>query len=167
MSTYSDEFKEQMVSKLLQPGGVSVLELSKETGISTSALYQWVRIYRNNNQCDGSMENKKNIKSSVWPAEAKLEAIIKTQDMTDEELGEFCRGNRLYAHLLKQWRQEIIETLQPASKKEKNPDLQKLKVENKLLRNELRKKESALAETAALLVLKKKASLLWGEPEES
>jgi transposase len=33
------------------------------------------------------------------------------------------------------------------------------------LEQELRRKERALAETAALLVLRKKAQAIWGEPE--
>jgi hypothetical protein len=38
--------------------------------------------------------------------------------------------------------------------------------ENRTLKKELRRKDKALAETTALLVLKKKAASIWGEPED-
>jgi Skp family chaperone for outer membrane proteins len=37
--------------------------------------------------------------------------------------------------------------------------------ENRKLEKELARKEKALAETAALLVLQKKADAIWGDPE--
>jgi len=45
--------------------------------------------------------------------------------------------------------------------KERNGEGQRIRE----LEAELRRKEKALAETAALLVLKKKAQAIWGEPE--
>jgi len=44
--------------------------------------------------------------------------------------------------------------------------LKKERKKNRYLEKELNRKEKALAETAALLVLKKKAQALWGEPED-
>ena len=45
-------------------------------------------------------------------------------------------------------------------------EVRTLKKENKSLKKDLNRKEKALAETAALLVLKKKAQEIWGGPEE-
>ena len=52
-----------------------------------------------------------------------------------------------------------------SSKKQSEAEKQ-LRKENSTLRKDLNRKEKALAETAALLVLKKKAQAIWGEPEE-
>jgi len=52
-----------------------------------------------------------------------------------------------------------------SSKKQSEAEKQ-LRKENSALRKDLNRKEKALAETAALLVLKKKAQAIWGEPEE-
>lgn len=38
---------------------------------------------------------------------------------------------------------------------------------NRMLERELARKEKALAETAALLVLRKKAQAIWGESEDA
>jgi len=41
-----------------------------------------------------------------------------------------------------------------------------MKAKNKKLESELRRKDKALAEASALLILKKKANLIWGESED-
>ena len=45
-------------------------------------------------------------------------------------------------------------------------DLRQKDRELKDLQKELKRKEAALAETAALLVLRKKAQAIWGDPED-
>lgn len=47
-----------------------------------------------------------------------------------------------------------------------NRELKEAEKKNKQLARELDRKEKALAEAAALLVLRKKAEAIWGEPEE-
>ena len=49
--------------------------------------------------------------------------------------------------------------------KELEAELKSEREQNKKLLRELRYKEKALAETAALLVLRKKADAIWGDPE--
>jgi hypothetical protein len=64
---------------------------------------------------------------------------------------------------LEQWRREIIEAVDgKGSRRQKAKDKRRVKE----LERELRRKEKALAETTALIVLKKKAQLIWGDPEE-
>ncbi len=86
--------------------------------------------------------------------------------MSDEERISWCRGKGIFGHHLEQWKKDAIAltTLKPG--KGKPDETRRLKKEIVGLKKELYRKEKALAETAALLVLKKKADSIWGEPED-
>ncbi len=164
--SYPKEIKEQMIAKLLSSNGPSVIQLSKESGISESALYKWLKLYKNNVYLQGNTnmaddQNSKPIRPQNWSAEAKLNAIIATAPMTKEEVGTYCRSNGIYLHHLDEWKNKIIAGLKPSVSKEKLVN-KKLTAENKALKSDLNRKDKALAETSALLVLKKKADLIWG-----
>ena len=101
MSIYSDEFQEQMVAKLLNPTGPSVLELSEESGISKSTLYKWLNTFKTRSLKQGKdMPQIRKLKPENWSAEAKLEAITVTLAMTEEEVGAYCREKGLYSRHL-------------------------------------------------------------------
>jgi hypothetical protein len=67
----------------------------------------------------------------------------------------------LYSVDIERWREEMLQAL---SKKPKKGDPKDKRIRG--LESELRRKEKALAEAAALLVLKKKAQGIWGDDEE-
>lgn len=179
MTTYSQEFQNKMVEKLLCPGGPSVIQLAKKSGVSKSALYKWLKNLNQtaSNKIEASTVNmtansnkpsNKNvpIRPQNWSAADKLNAIIVTTSMTDEEIGFYCRENGIYSRHLIEWRQLLIEGLKPSVNKEQKIENTKLKTELKLLKSELNRKDKALAETSALLILKKKANLIWGEEKD-
>lgn len=83
--------------------------------------------------------------------------------MDEAALNEYCRAKGLYPHHIQQWKQDFAKG--PAAKPVKS-DSKQLKQEIKQLQKELNRKDKALAETAALLVLKKKADALWGFNED-
>ena len=89
---------------------------------------------------------------------------METQKLTQEELGGWCRERGLHTHHLGQWRREFVEGA--GLVKTTQGEVRSLREENRGLKKELRRKDKALAETAALLVLKKKVDLIWGESEE-
>jgi transposase-like protein len=93
-----------------------------------------------------------------------LNALIESSALSADELGAWCRGQGLHTHHLERWRRELIEG--QGRGKGSQSTLRSLREENRSLKKELRRKEKALAETAALLVLKKKAASMWGEPED-
>jgi len=114
------------------------------------------------------LKSKKSKKQ--WSAEKKFEAVIETSALSEAEKSEYCRKHGLYPDQLKEWKKNCIsgcrkspdrEYLKKAKQKE-----QELKRKAQSLEKELNRKEKALAETAALLVLKKKAQELWGEQED-
>ncbi len=176
MATYSQEFQEKMAAKLLHPEGPTVIQLAKESGVSTSALYKWLEHFKNkslNNQSIDEVNMQQNTISPVsirpqnWSAANKLRAVNETFSMTEEEVGAYCRRNGLYSNHLDEWQQALIEGLKLSNNKGQKSEAAKLKVEIKQLKSELTRKEKALAETAALLILKKKADLIWGDEKDA
>ena len=79
----------------------------------------------------------------------------------------YCREKGIYTHHIKQWKQEVIQANTGANRQDDKAQLKTLKEENKPLKQELRRKEKVLAETAALLVLKKKAQQIWGSDADN
>ena len=88
MKSYSLEFRQNLVEKLLYPGGPTVIQLSRESGISKSSLYKWLRYFgksRNKGnremlENDNSSNSAAPIRPQNWSAAAKLEAINKTSN---------------------------------------------------------------------------------------
>jgi transposase-like protein len=161
MSRYSPEFKEQVVRKMMPPHSQSVAKLSRDTGIAQPTLYAW----RNKYRAQGEVVPAKSSKPDEWGWKAKAAALLKTETMNEAEKAEFCRQNGLYVEQLEGW-QEAFEVAdgwnEPVTKAEINSEKQKVKK----LEKELRRKDKALAEAAALLILAKKAQAIWGIQEE-
>lgn len=172
MTTYSQEFKEAMVAKLLHPNGKSVVELSEETGVSKGSLYKWKESFQDNalelkqGLQNMTNENAQQIRPQNWSAESKLQAVTETSIMTEEQVGEYCRQKGIYSTHLDSWRSALIAGIQPSHDKSQKSENLQLKAKVKDLTKELARKEKALAETAALLILKKKVNLLWGDAKD-
>ena len=97
-----------------------------------------------------------------WTAEEKLDAILEYEKLNEEERGKYLRERGLHSIHIERWKEAIVEGLK--SSKLNKKDLREKRI--KELEKELRRKDKALAETAALLVLKKKAQDIWGDPED-
>ena len=98
-----------------------------------------------------------------WPAEEKFQAVLTYESLDEEERGIYLRKHGLFSVDIERWRDEMVAVLQKKPKTIKG-DPRDHRIKN--LESELRRKEKALAETAALLVLKKKADAIWGDDED-
>lgn len=158
MSThYSPEFKKSIIQKISMPGGPSITEMSEKTGVHYSSIRNWLRSYGN----PSSMK-----KSKEWTPEAKLQAIAKTLTMTENEIGEYLRANGLHSAQLEQWKQEFYSSQKTSGRPKLDPELVKLRSKEKELSKDLRRKDRALAEMSARVVLLKKSRLIWGDGED-
>jgi transposase-like protein len=154
---YPEEFKKGIVSKMVGPDRRSASSLSKEVGIPQGTLSNWLRAYGEGNGKDKARRPRD------WSSEERLKALIETGGLKDTELGEYLRRHGLHSVHLEQWRREFIGSVDgKGSRRQKAADKRRVKE----LERELRRKDKALAETTALIVLKKKAQLIWGDPEE-
>jgi transposase-like protein len=106
--------------------------------------------------------------STLWSVEARFSAIVETATMSELDLGEYCREKGLYPEQIKEWKAEFIASLTGntvSSQQEKTQGKGDKKRINQL-EKELRRKEKALAEAAALLILGKKLQAFYGEGSE-
>jgi transposase-like protein len=102
-----------------------------------------------------------------WSPEAKFAAVVETVSMTESELSAYCRTKGLYPEQVKRWKEACIQGAQSSEvqRKEDKQESKRDKKRIKELERELNRKEKALAETAALLVLRKKLNAFWEESE--
>ena len=111
---------------------------------------------------------RKTSKTENWTAETKLSVIIETASLSESELSQYCRGKGLYSEQVKQWKTRCLTGFK-VSKEQQKEVTKKTKADQlkiKSLKKALRHKEKALAETAALLVLRKKLDAFWETDNE-
>lgn len=164
MPNYSQERKEAILKKLLPPHNQSVNEAAKREGISASTLYNWLSKVRSKGMpVPGSKPTADN-----WSAESKLAVVIETAVLSEAELSQYCREKGLYPDQVKAWKQDCLEgfTLNPERERFIATQAKADKKKIKQLKKELHRKEKALAETAALLVLRKKLDAFYQEDQE-
>ena len=163
--TYEKEYIEKILRQILPPINKPVSEIAKEEGISYNTIYGWKRNARLKGEI---IPNSNKNRSTRYRAEDKLKIIMETYSMNEEELSRYCREKGLYTSDIESWKRSIEETLNNPSDspKELKKELKDEKDKVKDLEKELNRKEKALAETAALLVLRKKVKAIWGDQEE-
>ena len=97
-----------------------------------------------------------------WRLEEQLLALQETHGLEGEALNAWCRGRGIFAHHLASWKTAFCKDQKSTTPAASNAnDWRGLQEENKQLKRELGRKEKALAEAAALLVLQKKFRALW------
>jgi len=159
---FSDELRESVVEKALS-GEMTQGAIAEEFGLGRRTVQSWVHKYRASG-VEGM--SKRERRPQEWTAEERFAALMETHGLSEEELGAWCRRNGLHSHHLEQWRRDAIAGSRGRQRGEEEVELRRLREENRRLKKDLQRKEKALAETSALLVLKKKAALIWGEGED-
>jgi transposase len=162
MSQYSEELRASIIAKMLPPNNVSVPQLSQETGIPKDTLYTWRLKHRKSNGQAGIQP----LPSAGLSSEEKFAVVVETASLNEVELSEYCRRKGLYPAQLSAWRNTCLQANASVPAKADREKLSQQAKAIKQLEAELRRKEKALAEAAALLVLEKKIQTLWGAPED-
>lgn len=161
-----------MVQKLTGPSGMSPAELAAEVGVSESSLYRW---QEQAGTVPTVTKNKKTKKGSAakarrpqdWTPAQKLEAVMAAAALSDAELGEFLRRKGLHEAQLEQWREQLQAAAPDVFGKRRRsnaPTPEQKRIRE--LEKELNRKDKALAEAAALIVLKKKVQAIWGDEDD-
>ena len=165
MKRYSAERKQSVIEKMMPPMNTPVSRLSEETGISDVTLYHW----RKQAKARGLVVPGDGRNPENWSAEDKFSVVLETASMNESELSAYCRQKGLYAEQIESWRQACIDGNVNGAERERTVRAQTREDKRRIksLERELRRKEKALAETAALLVLRKKAQAIWGEDEDA
>ena len=161
---YPKEQKEAMLAKLLPPNSMPITELSKQSGIPMTTLSGWkTKALKKMNNNKNVNLNKKTMTSSD-----KFHIIVETYALSEYDLAQYCRKNGLYVDEAKKWRSNFESSMdkEPDAIKEVKEELNEEKRKNRVLEKELNRKEKALAEAAALLVLQKKFQAFMEEKED-
>lgn len=164
MTRYTQEKKEHALSLMAAPHNKPVADVAQLTGIPEGTLYLWRKQAREQGRAvPGDGENPEH-----WSAADKFAVVLEAAPLNEAELGAYCRRKGLLVEQLERWRAEVHAVLsggqgggtaasERASDKKRIRDLEK----------NLRRKEKALAETAALLVLSRKYEALWTDGEDA
>lgn len=151
MARYGQAFKDRMVARLLPPESADVSVVSREAGVSADTLERWRSEALSNGQ-----------KSGGWTAVARFEAILATAGMSEEDKAAWCRRQGIFPSELVEWREAATGALEvPGHRAANESTTAAERRQIKELERELRRKDKALAETAALLVLSKKLSAIF------
>jgi transposase-like protein len=163
MTTHkSVEFKQALVRKFVL-SSLSIRQFAKQEGLPVSTLHKWKELYWVD---EFEVTQRKN--SDGWSVEQKFAVVLESAPLSEVELGEYCRGKGLYPEQVKHWKLSCVQGNMTDKDREKRTAAQAKadKKRIKELEKELRRKDKALAEAAAILVLRKKLNALWEEEEE-
>lgn len=161
MARYSKEFKDNVIKQMLPPASKSVAELHEETGVSTPSLYKWRKAAKASGQATPSGKNT----AEEWSSEDKFMVVLETAGLNQAELATYCRQKGLYVEQIEAWKDACLNANGGIAEEAKQlkKEVNNSKKEINKLSKDLRRKDAALAETAALLVLRKKAQAIWGD----
>ncbi len=153
---YTDSFKRQIVQRMLGPNAQSATSLCKELQIAQSTLSRWLR----DASTLGPVASSHSSPPSSRSAQDKLRLLLAYEATPEAERGAWLRHEGLHEAELTQWRLTMVSALDEP----KTEAVTKGAVQSKRIRQlerELHRKDKALAEAAALLVLQKKVRALW------
>ena len=156
MARYGEAFKNRVVARLLPPESANVGAVAKEIGLSVQTLERWREEARSRPAL-----------GRAWTAGARLEAVITAAAMDEVGKGAWCREHGVYPADLDQWRLSATTALAEPEEARASPQATRQdKKRIKELERELLRKDRALAETAALLVLSKKVAAIFNKAED-
>lgn len=159
---YSEETKKEVLSRVTGTEKESVIKVAKEKNINKATIYNWIKDAETEEAVKISRSNGK------WRSEDKFHMVLETASLTEQEISEYCRRKGIYTEDLKAWEVQCMNANNSSVEDSKilKAELKEEKDKNRRIEKELRFKEKALAETAALLVLRKNVHAIWGDQEE-
>ena len=154
---YSQAFKEALVTQILTRGDRTITSVCAEAGVLRRTATKWVQ------RCGTVSAHSTERGRMTWTAEAKLKALVETAGLAEPELGLYLRREGLYSTQIMEWRAEVIAHFEtrPMPKKDARDET------IRQLEREILRKDKALAEASALLILQKKVELIWGNQHEA
>jgi transposase-like protein len=167
MRRYSETIKADVRRRMSPPARQSVAQISKELGMHIATLYAWRKTWLLQGEVVPASEKA----PETWSTADKFTVVLESAGLNATELGAFCRERGLYPEQVDRWRQAAQDAnansmLTMADQKDLEKRHQQDQREIKRLQQELRRKDKALAEAAALLMASKKIQAYWGEDGE-
>jgi transposase-like protein len=155
---YTESFRQQALEKVFSRGSNSIRVVAEDLNMSLGALRNWMKADRDSSRAKGGLQSKR---PQDWSLAERLQILMESHSLDEEALNAFCREKGIFRHHLEQWQAAFTTS----GAVDNRSQLRELKDTNKALKRELNRKEKALAEAAALLVLQKKYQALWAEKD--
>jgi len=150
LARYGQEFKDRAVARLLPPESAPIKNLANEIGVGLATLERW--------RSDALAQPGRD---RVWTAAARFDAMLTTAAMDEASKSAWCRANGVYPQELATWRDNAIAALGAEAPRTSVQEAKQNRRKIKELERDIRRKDKALAETAALLVLSKKVAAIF------
>jgi hypothetical protein len=168
MKEYSETVRARMVARMMSPRAVPMSQLSRDSGIPEGTLYRWLKraaripeMAKVPGRRTASEQPEATERSDRRRTGAqKLAIVARAEGLEGDDLGEFLRREGVHLAELEQWRKLAEQALQGEAKR--LPPSKEIR----RLQAELARKEKALAEAAALIILKKKVAAIWGDEDD-
>jgi transposase-like protein len=155
---YPSGFREQALAKVFaRSADQTILSVANDLSMNKATLRDWMKAAMR----DQKHPPAKSAHTSDWTPAQRLLALHESHGLGEEALNAWCRERGLFAHVLTQWRSEFCAVTGAARQREEADELRQLRLTNLQLQRDLNRKDKALAEAAALLVLQKKYRALW------
>lgn len=156
-----------MVKRMLSPRKPRTADLADEVGVHQSTLSRWVKESGKTGTMSRKTIKSEGLRPDDKTPEEKFQLVMEASQLSDNKLGSFLREKGIHETQLERWRLEALGGLSthspsPLPRPKNSSDSKRIKA----LEKELRRKDKALAEAAALLILKKKAEELWGDGDD-
>lgn len=159
---HSAAFREQCLRKLYERGDRTISQVADELGLQTSTLKYWMKYSRKRSRV---LDGPKRVTGGPPPAE-RLALLLASAQLTGEALQAFCREHGIYSHQLDAWKAEFAQSKPTENDQPIRAERDALRRQCEQLERQLARKDKALAEAAALLVLSKKYQALLADEAE-
>ena len=144
---YSQERREQALQRVaLRTDNQTIESIAALVEVNVGTLKSWMKSAKKQSASAGL-----NKPASAYTPPQQLDALLEIAKLSDVEVSAWCREKGLFPHDLSAWRQGLT-----APRSDESAQLREVRRERDKFRLDLERKNKALAETAALLVLQKK-----------
>ncbi|MDQ2948356.1 MAG: transposase [Acidobacteriota bacterium] len=151
-------FKEQALAKVFaRSDDQTILSIADELNMNMGTLRGWMKVALR----DQKNPPVKSVHVTEWTPAQRLLALHESHGLGEEALNAWCRERGIFVHDLARWCSDFCESGGSAGGREESAELRQLRLTNMQLQRDLNRKDKALAEAAALLVLQKKYRALW------
>jgi transposase-like protein len=149
---------------MMPPRNRTVSELAEETGITAVTLYAW----RKQARAAGAVVPGDGKSPDGWSSQEKFRVVLESAALNEAELGEYCRRKGVYVEQIREWRAACEQANASAQERSRSVREQSKAARQRIrdLERERKRDKAALAEAAALLLLRKKAEAIWGKGED-
>lgn len=147
---------DRAVARTLPPESAAAEDVAKAVGVGVETINRWV-----------DAAKRSPARDKLWTAGGRLEAVIAVAAMPEAGKSAWCREHNVYPAELEKWRASATAALAEPEEARASPQATRHDRKRiKELERELLRKDRALAETAALLVLSKKVAAIFNKAED-